>query len=150
MYCPKCHFPETKVYDTRATQNKRTIRRRRECLKCQHRFTTIEEVKVLDLMVEKRNGQIVPFSDEKLEYGVRKAFNKRRVDNQKIAMIVQKVIEDILAADKNPIKSTRIGKIVLKNLEKYDKVAYICFSAMFSNFENEDDFIRLIKPAHLT
>ena len=146
MYCPKCHFPETKVYDTRVTQNGRVTRRRRECLKCQHRYTTVEEIKVLDLMVEKRNGQTAPFSEEKLEKGIRKAFNKRRIDNNKILNIVQKVTEDILAIDKNPIKSTRIGKVVLKNLEKTDKVAYICFSAMFSNFENEDDFIKLIKP----
>jgi transcriptional repressor NrdR len=145
--CPKCHNSETKVYDTRVTQNGKITRRRRECLKCQHRFTTIEEVKVLDLMVEKRNGQTVPFSEEKLEKGIRKAFNKRRVDNGKITILVSKVTEDILAADKNPIRSTRIGKIVLKNLEKVDKVAYICYSAMFSNFENEDDFIKLIKPA---
>ena len=147
MFCPKCQFSETKVYDTRVTQNGRVTRRRRECLKCQHRFTTIEEIKVLDLMVEKRNGQTVPFFEEKLEKGIRKAFNKRRIDNNRLTSIVQKVTEDILATDKNPIKSTKIGKIVLKNLEKVDKVAYICFSAMFSNFENEDDFIKLIKPS---
>ncbi|MBC7471665.1 MAG: transcriptional repressor NrdR [candidate division SR1 bacterium] len=146
MFCPKCQFSETKVYDTRVTQNGRITRRRRECLKCHHRFTTIEEIKILDLMVEKRNGQTMPFSEEKLEKGIKKAFNKRRIDNNKVLSIVQKVTEDILATDKNPIKSTKIGKIVLKNLEKVDKVAYICFSAMFSNFENEDDFIKLIKP----
>jgi transcriptional repressor NrdR len=146
MHCPKCQFSDTKVYDTRVTQSGKITRRRRECLKCQHRFTTVEEIKVLDLMVEKRNGQIVPFSEAKLENGIRKAFNKRRVDNIRIANLVQKVTEDVLATDKNPIKSTRIGKIVLKNLEKIDKVAFICFSAMFSNFENEDDFIELIKP----
>lgn len=147
MFCPKCQFSETKVYDTRVTQGGRVTRRRRECLKCRHRFTTIEEIKVLDLMVEKRNGQTMPFSEEKLEKGIKKAFNKRRIDNNKVSNIVQKVTEDILATDKNPIKSTKIGKIVLKNLEKVDKVAYICFSAMFSNFENEDDFIKLIKPS---
>jgi transcriptional repressor NrdR len=147
MFCPKCQFSETKVYDTRVTQGGRVTRRRRECLKCHHRFTTVEEIKVLDLMVEKRNGQTVPFSEEKLEKGIRKAFNKRRIDNNKLSNIVQKVTEDILATDKNPIKSIKIGKIVLKNLEKIDKVAYICFSAMFSNFENEDDFIKLIKPS---
>jgi transcriptional repressor NrdR len=147
MFCPKCQFSETKVYDTRVTQAGRVTRRRRECLKCKHRFTTVEEIKVLDLMVEKRNGQIVPFTEDRLEKGIRKAFNKRRIDNNKISSIIQKVTEDILATDKNPIKSTKIGKIVLKNLEKVDKVAYICFSAMFSNFENEDDFIKLIKPS---
>jgi transcriptional repressor NrdR len=67
MRCPKCYFPNTRVYDTRVVQNDRTVRRRRECEKCSYRFTTLEEVKVLDLKVEKRNGQIVDFSQEKLE-----------------------------------------------------------------------------------
>lgn len=145
MICPKCYYKETKVYDSRLTQGGKAIRRRRECLQCRYRFTTLEEVKVLDLMVEKRNGQTVPFSQEKLEHGIRKAFNKRRIDNPKVTHLVQHVTEDILATGKNPIKSTRIGKIVLKHLRKVDMVAYICFSAMFSNFETVDDFIHIIQ-----
>jgi transcriptional repressor NrdR len=145
MICPSCGNKSTKVYDSRNTKNGRAVRRRRECLKCSYRFTTLEEVKVLDLMVEKRSGQIVNFSESKLEKGIRKAFNKRRIDNQKINKIIQKVIEDIVATGKNPVKSTRIGKIVLKNLQNFDEAAYVCFWAMYGNFETAEEFDNLLK-----
>jgi transcriptional repressor NrdR len=145
MRCPKCYFPNTRVYDTRVVQNDRTVRRRRECEKCSYRFTTLEEVKVLDLKVEKRNGQIVDFSQEKLEQGIRKAFNKRNINNQLIAELVQKVTEDSISTGKNPIKTTRIGRLVLKNLRSVDEAAYICFGAMFWNFQTFSDFNKLFK-----
>jgi transcriptional repressor NrdR len=97
------------------------------------------------LYVEKRNGQIVPFEIEKIETGIRKSFNKRKIDNIKIAKLVQKVVEDIVATGKNPIKSTRIGKIVLKNLREVDEAAYICFWAMYGSFDTAEDFNKLLK-----
>jgi transcriptional repressor NrdR len=145
MRCPKCLNKETKVCDTRTTQAGRAIRRRRECEKCHYRFTTIEEVKILDLKVEKRNGQLVDFSEENLSKGIKKAFNKRSVNLNKINSVIQKIIDDIVETGKNPVKSTRIGKIVLRNLRAVDEVAYICFAAMFLNFENLDDFSRLVQ-----
>ena len=135
----------TRVYDSRLTQNGKAVRRRRVCPKCKYRFTTLEEIKILDLYVEKRNGQIVPFEIEKIETGIRKSFNKRKVDNIKIAKLVQKVVEDIVATGKNPIKSTRIGKIVLKNLREVDEAAYICFWAMYGSFDTAEDFNKLLK-----
>jgi transcriptional repressor NrdR len=145
MRCPKCLNQDTKVCDTRNTQNGRVVRRRRECEKCHYRFTTIEEMKILDLKVEKRNGQLVDFSEESLAKGIRKSFNKRSVNLNKINAVTQKIIDDILETGKNPIKSTRIGKIVLKNLKQIDEVAYICFASMFLNFENLNDFSRLVR-----
>lgn len=121
------------------------MRRRRECLQCGYRFTTLEEVRILDIKVEKRNGQIVDFDQDKLELGIRKAFNKRRVDNQKINLLVQKVIDDIIASGKNPIKSTRIGRILLRNLRNVDEAAYICYWSMFGNFETAEEFNNLLK-----
>jgi len=70
MYCPKCGHKTTRVYDSRLTQNGKAVRRRRVCPKCKYRFTTLEEIKILDLYVEKRNGQIVPFEIEKIETGI--------------------------------------------------------------------------------
>ena len=145
MRCPKCLYNDTKVVDTRSTQNGRSIRRRRECEKCAYRFTTIEEIKILDLKVEKRNGQVVDFNQATLEKGIKKAFNKRSVNLNKISAVTQKIIDNIIETGKNPIKSTKIGKIVLKNLKQVDEVAYICFAAMFLNFENLDDFSSLVK-----
>jgi transcriptional repressor NrdR len=149
MYCPKCHTKNTKVYDTRSAQGGKATKRRRMCDSCKHRFTTVEEVKIFDQMVKKRNGQEVLFSEEKLEQGIRKAFNKRTVDNTKVMRLVQNVTTDILQAGKNPISSVKIGKLVLKNLEDVDKAAFICYSAMFCNFESVDDFINLVKPKNI-
>ena len=145
MICPKCHYFDTKVYDTRLTNNRRSTRRRRECQKCQYRFTTLEEVKILDLYVEKRNGQTELFSEQKLEKGILKAFNKRNVNKESISALVQKTMENIMEIDKNPIKSTKIGKLVLKNLKETDEVAYICYWAMFGNFETAEEFNKLLK-----
>ena len=147
MNCPKCNIGDTKVYDSRQSKSGRAMRRRRECLACKYRFTTVEEAKILDLNVKKRSGQIVPFSEDKLEYGIRKAFNKRPVESTKIQDLTQQVLEDILALDhnsSNPISSVKIGKLTLKRLKEADKVAFICYSAMFSNFESVEDFIKII------
>ncbi len=144
MICPKCRSDSTGVYDSRSTHAGRAIRRRRQCTDCSYRFTTIEEVKVLDLKVEKRNGQIVDFDQEKLELGVRKSFNKRPIDNDKFNKLSQQVIEDILELDKNPVKSIKIGQIVLRNLRNLDEAAYICYSAMYGNFNSVEDFSKLL------
>jgi transcriptional repressor NrdR len=145
MICPKCHHEHTKVYDTRLTKGGKATRRRRECLLCQHRFTTLEEVKILDLKVEKRSGQIVDFDSNRLESGIRSAYNKRPVEHSALTTLVQKAVDDILAQGKNPIKATKIGKIVLKHLREVDEAAYICYWAMFGNFETADEFNKLLK-----
>ena len=147
MICPKCNFSDTKVYDSRVSKSGKAMRRRRRCIECNYRFTTVEEAKILDLMVKKRSGQLVPFSEDKLESGIRKAFNKRPVDPATMQSITQTVLEDILALDQNPISSVKVGKMTLKRLKEQDKVAFICYSAMFSNFDSVDDFIKIIKPA---
>lgn len=145
MQCPRCQHTKTKVYDSRITHNGKITHRRRECLHCRYRFTTHEEIKSLDLQVQKRSGQIVDFSSEKLEKGIRKAYNKRRIDNANINQLLQNVIEDILKTNTNPIPSTTIGSIVLQNLRDIDEAAYICYWAMFGNFETADEFNNLLK-----
>ena len=145
MNCPKCTNPDTKVLDSRLTRAGKAVRRRRECTTCHYRFSTLEEMRILDLGVEKRNGRVVPFREEKLEYGIRKAFNKRKVDSDKIDSIVQKIVDEVVKVDKNPIKSTRIGRLVLKVLKQEDEAAYICFWSMFGDFETADEFSKLLK-----
>lgn len=143
MLCPKCHKPESKVLDSRP--GKSSIRRRRQCENCGYRFSTVEEIKIFDWYVEKRNGSIMPFLDQKLFEGIRKAFNKRTVDETKINLIVQNVIEEIIQTEKNPIKSVEIGQIVLKCLREVDEAAFVCFSAMFGNFSSIKDFEKALK-----
>lgn len=145
MRCPKCHHEDTRVYDSRQINTGKAIRRRRECPQCEYRFTTREEVTVFELKVEKRNGQLVDFDIQRLEKGIKKAFNKRSIDNSKVDKVVQKIVDEIMSSDKTKIKSTRIGRIVLKNLREVDEAAYICFWAMFGNFETADEFNTLLK-----
>ena len=145
MICPKCTHDNTKVLDSRDTKKGKAIRRRRRCEDCDYRFSTIEEVRVLDLYVEKRNGRVVPFDESRLEDGVRKSFNKRNINEDKIQKITQQALEEVLKVDKNPISSKKLGKIVLKTLKKNDEAAYICYWAMYGNFETAEDFNNLLK-----
>jgi transcriptional repressor NrdR len=145
MFCPKCHYINTKVYDTRIAREGKAMRRRRMCPHCGYRFTNVEVAKVLDLYVQKRNGQVELFSEDKLDRGVRKAFNKRRVDNQKVEFLVQQVIEDIMVLGKSTVTSEQIGEIVLSILKRQDEAAFICFSAMFGNYSTRDDFNKILK-----
>jgi transcriptional repressor NrdR len=145
MQCPKCKNKDTKVLDSRTTNNDKSIRRRRQCNKCEFRFSTIEEIKILDLAVEKRNGRVEPFSEDKLTRGVRRAFNKRNIDQVKIDTIVQKIIDEVIKLDKSPIKATKLGRIVLKVLKQLDEAAYISFWSMYGDFDSVTDFKKLIE-----
>lgn len=145
MNCPKCNYKETKVYDSRPSKNGKSIIRRRKCLSCGFRFATSEDIKMFDLKIEKRNGQLVDFDSEKLAYGIRKSFNKRSIDNHKVDQVVSGVIEDIMNINKPTIKSTKLGTIVLKRLRSIDEAAYICYWAMFGNFQTAEEFNQLLK-----
>jgi transcriptional repressor NrdR len=142
MLCPKCKYFESKVLDSRPSQS--NIRRRRQCDNCQFRFTTIEEIKIFDIYVVKRSGRKELFNEKKLEMGIRKSFNKRTIDDAKITVILQQVIEKILALDKNLLTSIEIGQITLNILEKIDEAAFVCYWAMFGNFETISDFEKLL------
>ncbi|MGL4759015.1 MAG: transcriptional regulator NrdR [Patescibacteria group bacterium] len=145
MYCPKCKHPETSVLDSRVINDGKIIKRRRECSKCSYRFTTHEELKMLDLYVIKRNGQEVPYNKEKLKKSIEKAFNKRKVNLDMINSILEKVTDDVIALGKDSVSSEEIGNIVLNNLNVSDEAAYICYMAMFKNFATKGDFVELVK-----
>jgi transcriptional repressor NrdR len=145
MFCPKCKCNDTQVYDTRVVNNGKSIKRRRECAECKFRFTTFEELKVIDLYVKKRNGQEVQFDKEKLKHSILKAFNKRKVDLDQINLVTEDVIESLLSKKEDVISSEEIGNTVLNTLRNVDQAAYICFMAMFKNFDTANDFIQLVK-----
>ncbi len=145
MHCPKCKSSDTNVYDSRVINDGKTIKRRRECVACGYRFTTHEELKMVDIYVIKRNGQEVPFNKEKLKISILKAFNKRKVNLDLINSLVERVTDDVLSKNKDVISSEDIGNIVLNQLSNTDEAAYICFMAMFKNFASASDFIKLVK-----
>ncbi|MCX6745568.1 MAG: transcriptional regulator NrdR [Candidatus Parcubacteria bacterium] len=145
MKCPVCNYKETKVIDSRVASDEITIRRRRECLKCGFRFSTYEQVELLDLMVLKRDGRKESYLREKLEQGLRRAFEKRAIAEEDFKVLINRIERNIQALKKNEIKSQEIGEIIMKELKKEDPVAYIRFASVYRAFEDIDTFQKEIK-----
>lgn len=142
MKCPACYHLETKVIDSRIASDGLAIRRRRECLKCNFRFSTREEVEILNLSVVKRDGRKEPYSREKLERGLRRALEKRPITNDDFKKLVNNVERDIQIKVKDEFKSDKIGEIIMKRLKKVDQVAYIRFASVYQSFKDAKTFQR--------
>ncbi len=145
MKCPACHHSDTKVTDSRMVNEGMAIRRRRECLKCSFRFSTYEEVEILNLTVIKRDGRTEPYSKEKLEIGLRKSFEKRPITQDEFRKLVNRIERDIQLDGKNEIKSSRIGEFIMKHLRRVDEVAYIRFASVYRSFKDAKTFQRELK-----
>lgn len=143
MKCPYCHSEDTKVTDKR--DNESVTRRRRECLKCEKRFTTYERIE-LDLGVIKKDGKRETFDRDKIYHGIAKNLEKRPFSTQDIEDITDDIVARVyrIAKDKD-IKSSRIGQIVMDKLKKVDKIAYIRFAAVYRDFADLEDFRDEIK-----
>lgn len=141
MFCPKCQNEDTKVLDSRPVDEGSAIRRRRECEKCQFRFSTYEEMEILDLYVKKKDGRKELFSREKLERSIRLPMDKRPHTDETLKKLISSIEIEIQKKAKDAeIASTDIGEIVMKKLKKVDKVAYIRFAAVYRQFEDVDEF----------
>jgi transcriptional repressor NrdR len=141
MRCPNCQNDETKVLDSRPVEEGTAIRRRRECDKCGFRFSTYEEMEILELTVEKQDGRRESYSREKLERGLRKAFQKRPHTDDLFKKMITGMEQDIQKkARDSTIKSSEIGEIVMKRVKKIDKVAYIRFASVYRQFEDVEEF----------
>lgn len=141
MRCPKCLKDETKVVDSRPVEEGDAIRRRRECDACGFRFSTYEEIEILDLSVQKRNGQVESYSREKMERGVRQSFWKLPHTDETLRKIISGIEQDIQKkATSSQITSQDIGQIVMRRLKKASKAAYIRFAAVYLQFEDPEDF----------
>ena len=141
MHCPFCQNPDTKVVDTRISDDGHSIRRRRECPKCSKRFTTWETTM---LLVVKRSGNVEQFDRNKVISGVRKACQGRPINEDDLKMLGQKVEEDLRSRGLAQVKSDEVGKAILKPLRDLDMVAYMRFASVYQNFENLEDFQRAI------
>lgn len=140
MKCLNCHYSDTKVIDSRLTMDGFAIRRRRECLKCEFRFSTLEEVEILDLTIIKQDGRREAYSGEKLERGLRKSLEKRPVTEEDFKKTVNKIEIDLQKLKNREIKSSEVGEIVVRHLKKLDKVAYIRFASVYKSFEDAETF----------
>jgi transcriptional repressor NrdR len=149
MKCPACHYQDTKVVDSRSASDGLTIRRRRECLKCGFRFSTYEEMEILDLNIIKRNGRKEAYSREKLARGLNKSLEKRPISEENFKKLINAIERDLQVLKKEEISSNDIGQIVMKHLKKTDKVAYIRFASVYESYEDleafEEELDKLLK-----
>lgn len=140
MRCPVCSFEDTKVVDSRITSDGLSIRRRRECMECEYRFSTVEEMEILDLALVKRDGRREPYSRDKLEKGLKKALEKRPCDQERFKSLVGSIERDIQKLKKEEIASEEIGEIVMARLREFDTVAYIRFASVYRSFADVQTF----------
>ncbi len=148
MFCPFCRHPDSRVIDSRTSDDGLAIRRRRQCPECGRRFSTTETA---SLSVIKRNGVIEPFSREKIVAGVRKACQGRPVTDTDLAVLAQKVEETIRATGAAQIEANDIGLAILPPLRELDEVAYLRFASVYQGFDSLEDFetaITLLKIDH--
>ena len=145
MRCPKCGGQEDKVVDSRASREGATIRRRRECIACSHRFTTYEEIEHDQLMVQKRDGRREEFSKEKLLSGLRKACQKRPISPKLIEDLADRIVDAVTNKFENEVPAEFIGKLVMDGLRNIDDVAYVRFASVSRRFQEATDFVQEVK-----
>lgn len=148
MYCPFCRHPDSRVIDSRTSDDGLAIRRRRQCPECGGRFSTTETA---SLSVIKRNGVLEPFSREKIVSGVRKACQGRPVTDAQLSLLAQKVEESIRATGVSQVEANDIGLSILPPLRELDEVAYLRFASVYQAFDSLEDFesaITLLRVEH--
>lgn len=145
MRCPFCNFNDTKVIDSRAKNEGRIIRRRRECLKCGKRFTTREQIEQPLLLVVKNDGRREPFNREKLKNGIGIACTKRPISLDIIEGIVSKIESEIRDSGHDEVNSKLVGQLVMGHLKSLDEVAYVRFASVYRKFSDKEEFISELK-----
>ena len=142
--CPYCGSENLKTLETRHSPDN-TVRRRRECGDCGKRFTSYEYVETVELMVKKKDGRSERFDLNKIVRGMQKACEKRPVTMDQIQELAERVRQDLTALGKEEVTSREIGDLVTKHLKKLDRVAYIRFASVYREFEEPEDFQKLLK-----
>ena len=140
MQCPYCDFEDTRVIDSRLSEGKDAIRRRRECLSCAKRFTTYERREPLRLMVIKRDGGREPFDRAKLLTGISRACAKRQVPEEEIEYIVDEIEAELRERRRHEVTSRRLGDMALVRLRRLDMVSYLRFASVYRQYTDVDQF----------
>ena len=138
MKCPFCNYPESKVLDTRTLNEGSSIKRRRECLECQKRFTTFEILEDVQIVVIKKNGEKELFDRTKLLAGILKATQKRPVNADEIVSEIESEIQNSL---NNEVESRKIGEMVMEKLKARDHIAYVRFASVYREFADVETFV---------
>lgn len=144
MRCPFCQNEDTQVKDSRPTDDKSAIRRRRYCPACGARFTTFERVQLRELTVLKKTGRRVPFERDKLERSLDIALRKRPVDPGHVERMINGIVRRLESMGESDIDSETIGKLVMEGLESLDQVAYVRYASVYRNFREASDFEKFL------
>lgn len=142
MNCPYCNSPDSRVVDSRETEIKEAIRRRRECTACGQRFTTYEKIEEIPITVVKRDGSTELFHPEKLLRGLTRACAKRRVPVERLQAVVIDIERELREEAAYEVPSERVGKMALERLQEIDLVAYVRFASVYRQFESVEEFKR--------
>lgn len=145
MKCPSCGYAETKVIDSRLVGEGASIRRRRECLKCERRFTTYEYIEEVPLMVIKRDGRRQPFDRKKIISGLVKACEKRPVSMDKMEEITSEIERVLQKKYDREVNSKEIGELIMEKLAALDEVAYVRFASVYRQFRDVNQFMNELK-----
>ena len=141
MRCPFCSFIESKVIDSRPTDENTSIRRRRECLKCGKRFTTYEKLESISLVVVKKDDSRQPFNRDKVLKGIMTACEKRPISIVQMEMIADTIESELAQRMEREVRSTRIGEMVMEKLRVLDEVAYVRFASVYKQFDDVSTFM---------
>jgi transcriptional repressor NrdR len=151
MRCPYCGHQEDKVVDSRSSKEGRAVRRRRECLECEKRYTTYEYIENVSLSIIKNDGRIEEYDREKLRQGLLTSCKKRPISIKKIDSIVDKIENEVQNLSHTEIKSKVLGEKVMNELQKLDEVAYVRFASVYRQFKSKEEFLKELsgmeKPA---
>ncbi len=150
MYCPFCSAPETRVIDSRLSSDGDQVRRRRECVSCNERFTTYESAELNMPRIVKQDGSRVPFKEDKLASGVMRALEKRPVSTEQVDIALNRIKHKLLAAGEREITSATIGNLVMEELLALDQVAYIRFASVYLDFGDINAFREAIEKIEQT
>jgi transcriptional repressor NrdR len=148
MKCPYCGAETLKTLETRDSPDN-TVRRRKECAECGRRFTSYEYVETIELMVKKKDGRLERFDENKIVRGLQKACEKRPVTMDQIHELAEYARRDLMSLGKEEVSSREIGDLLMKYLKKLDRVAYIRFASVYREFEEPEDFKKLLKEVKI-
>ena len=146
MKCPFCRMDNDRVIDSRACQDGFSIRRRRQCLKCKRRYTTYERIEESAIKVVKKDGSRVPFSRDKIKYGLERACWKRPIGDRDIERTVAAIENDVFSSFETEIESRRLGELVMDHLRELDEVAFVRFASVYRQFADAGDFVEELRP----
>ncbi len=145
MRCPKCGFEDTKVLESRLSEGGRSVRRRRSCVNCNHRFTTYEKEEIFVFSIIKKDGRVESYAREKIFRSIQTACQKRPITMDEIDTLVMKLEKLLQESGERTVPSQKLGDMILKFLHELDQVAYVRFASVYKDFKDPSEFMREIK-----